>query len=241
MAESVERIEPENESPLLIQEHMARYLLAASFVRQKRVLDAACGNGYAAPVFLAAGAQSYCGVDVSPEAVRHAKKFYENSRAVFHNGDASVLAGISDESIDVAVSFETIEHVQEPESLLQNVRRVLTGTGLFLVSTPNRWFDHPELDLDDAPLNPFHIREWNQAEFLDLIRKYFHIRLLYGQYSKSAARVRLSRILRRVGIRRSKNSVGASSLPSECNPLTGQIASLRPGIASRYVIVVAEK
>ena len=61
------RMVPGVSEAALEREHVERYRFACNFAHGKNVLDAACGVGYAAPMFLAAGARSYLGIDLSAE------------------------------------------------------------------------------------------------------------------------------------------------------------------------------
>lgn len=56
-------------------EHWHRYAFARSLARGKRVLDAACGEGYGSAV-LAAEATAVTGVDIDAQAIAHAQARY---------------------------------------------------------------------------------------------------------------------------------------------------------------------
>jgi len=81
------------------------------------------------------------------------------------------------DSFDVIVSFETIEHLPNPEKYLSAVSKMLKADGAFIVSTPVRTKGR----LTDKPANPFHVREWNADEFSDLITSYFSDVRVLGQ------------------------------------------------------------
>ena len=57
-------------------EHMQRYKSIISIIKDKKVLDAACGEGYGSNI-LAQYATSVVGIDVSNEAVQYAQEHYE--------------------------------------------------------------------------------------------------------------------------------------------------------------------
>jgi SAM-dependent methyltransferase len=82
-------------------------------------------------------------------------------------GDAEHIE-LDDASVDVVVSFETIEHLARPVQCLAEVSRVLTRDGLLLVSTPNRRFTSPWRP-PKRPVNPFHVQEWLPEEFYALL------------------------------------------------------------------------
>ena len=68
-----------------------------------------------------AGAASVIGIDISPEICQHAQyKYGLDARP----GDAQAIP-LQDQSIDLIVSFETIEHVDDPAAFLAECARVL--------------------------------------------------------------------------------------------------------------------
>ncbi|HEX2015144.1 MAG TPA: methyltransferase domain-containing protein [Solirubrobacteraceae bacterium] len=166
-----ERLIPEAyQGELVHAEHLARYRLAARLASGRRVLDAACGEGYGSAMLDAAGAAEVIGVDIDAATVRHARERYALDA---REGDVTALP-LPDSCMDLVVSFETIEHVAEPERALDEFRRVLAPDGVLLVSTPNT-----REYLDD---NPFHLRELTTEEFLGALRERFtHVRALYQQ------------------------------------------------------------
>src|SRR5690242_18456144 len=105
-----ERMVPEVADQSTFWEHVYRYAFACHFVAGKRVLDVACGEGYGAAALQRVGAASVVGVDVSELACSHVRSKYGlDARA----GGAEQIP-LADNSVDVVVSFETIEHVRNP-------------------------------------------------------------------------------------------------------------------------------
>jgi hypothetical protein len=148
-------------------EHLHRYLLARDFCRGKRVLDAASGEGYGAAL-LAQVAALVVGVEIARDAVAHAAASYRMPNLLFLQCDARAMA-VADESLDVVVSFETIEHFAQQDQFLSEMRRVLRPHGLLLVSTPDRDNYSPT----DTPANPFRARGMTPQEFVSLLSRYF--------------------------------------------------------------------
>lgn len=143
-------------------EHVYRYRFAAGFVPGKDVLDIACGEGYGSAMLLKAGAKSLVGVDIAEEAVEHARTKY--------GIDARVGSGeqipLPDQSVDLVVSFETIEHVPSPQRFLDECKRVCRPGGTVIVSTP-------DARIYGSKNNPFHCSEMSVAEFLRIVRDRF--------------------------------------------------------------------
>src|SRR5215831_8579299 len=116
-----ERMVPEQTPPAVFWEHIYRYRFASEFVKGKRVLDIACGEGYGAAALLKAGAASVVGVDICPETCEHARRKYGIDARVGHVHSIPLPSHV----IDVIVSFETLEHVDLPGRFLDECCRVL--------------------------------------------------------------------------------------------------------------------
>src|SRR5205823_3548256 len=84
---------------------------------------------------------------------------------------------ISDASVDVVVSFETIEHLYDHQRFLSEIRRVLRPGGLLMLSTPERDIYSPP----DQASNPHHLHELTRREFYALVRSHFPTARFFGQ------------------------------------------------------------
>jgi len=154
-------------------EHRHRYLLAARLTAGMEVLDIACGEGYGSAM-LAQTARQVTGVDISPAAVNHAQRKYARDNLRFATGSCAAIP-LPDRSVDMVVSFETIEHHTEHEQMLREIRRVLRPNGLLVMSSPDK------AEYSDKPgyRNPFHVKELYKEEFRTLLAAHFrHVRLL---------------------------------------------------------------
>jgi 2-polyprenyl-3-methyl-5-hydroxy-6-metoxy-1,4-benzoquinol methylase/FMN phosphatase YigB (HAD superfamily) len=156
-------------------EHVHRYLLAARFSADRRILDIACGEGFGSAI-LARSARTVKGLDLDPRAIEHAQSRYSATNLEFEVADAERLV-LQPASYDVVVSFETIEHIVAQESFLDAVKGALTPEGVLIISTPN-----PVVYSNESGYhNPFHKRELSYEEFLKMTQNRFkHVRL-YGQ------------------------------------------------------------
>ena len=178
-----ERFVPtETINPRLALEHWHRYLWASEFVANKNVLDIACGEGFGSN-FLAKRAKSVLGADISEQTVLHAQNKYKQDNVEFRQMSADSI-GLEDKSMDVVVSFETIEHVDAStqEKAIKEFSRVLKDDGLLFITTPGI----------KSPLhckyNEFHIKECSYEEFEALLSKQFKYVRIIGQsiYNASA-------------------------------------------------------
>lgn len=167
-----ERLVPGTTAEQLFREHEVRYVFAGSFVKSKRVLDLACGFGIGTHYLLRAGAQSCLGFDIDFGATQYAQATYED--CIFAQCEATRLC-LSNATVDVVVSFETIEHIKDQKTFLLECKRVLRPGGILICSTPNRTLSRWGED------NPFHFQEFTVAQFSELVGTIFGEVQLYAQ------------------------------------------------------------
>ncbi len=172
-----ERMVPEGADRATFWEHVYRYGFASRFVAGKRVLDIACGEGYGSAALQKAGAVDVIGVDIAEDVCCHAREKYGIDA---RTGSAEQIP-VADASIDVIVSFETIEHVSNPLRFLDECLRVLVLNGRLIVSTP-----HKGVYGADFP-NPFHCSEMTEDEFSRTVCARFRKVKFYSQHPRSAA------------------------------------------------------
>lgn len=176
-----ERIIPDQVDADLLSEHLARYAFAARLSRGKRVLDAGSGAGYGSSE-LARNALAVHGVDASADAVAYAREHYRLPNLAFEQASVEALPH-ADASFDMVVAFEVIEHLEDWRAFLREVRRVLVPAGQFIVSTPNKLY-YAETRERAGP-NPFHVHEFEFAEFRDELSAVFpHISLFLENHTE---------------------------------------------------------
>lgn len=176
---AAERVEMVPRSPWW-GEHRSRYHYAAKFVAGKTVLDIACGTGFGMKILSEAGAATVVGIDLSTEALTEA-----DSQEVFGTSlcraDGTRLPA-APAAFDVITSFETLEHIEDDQRFVDELRRVLRPEGLLILSTPNALHTRPT---DGIPKNPFHVREYEPRQLHDLLRTYFLEVDVLGQQTHS--------------------------------------------------------
>ena len=157
-------------------EHWHRYHFALPLAAGRRVVDAACGEGYGTALLATQAAQA-TGIDISAEVVAAARRRYGDRANLAYECARCEATGLPDASMDVFVSFETIEHVADPEALVAEAARVLGPTGLFMVSTPNKRVYSDERNYR----NPHHTRELERDEFERLLATRFQRVSVFAQ------------------------------------------------------------
>ena len=176
MSETVERVVPGELSwEQFGLEHQQRYEFYSSFYNGKKVLDAACGSGYGSYHISNSGASNVLGIDISHESVSSAKMKYKNPNLDYRVTDCSDLR-ILKEKFDVIVSFETLEHLNDPLLFIKSASEILNPGGFFICSTPNK------MRLSGAGhINQYHLNELNYNDFYNGMAKYFDVHACYHQ------------------------------------------------------------
>lgn len=115
-------------------------------------------------------------MDLSEEAIAHAGHRYGAPNLSYGVGDVTRLP-YEDGSFETAVSFEVIEHLDRPEDLVEEAKRVLREDGTFIVSTP----DKQAYSNDRNSVNPFHVSEMYPLEFREILERHFEHVSIYRQ------------------------------------------------------------
>src|SRR5581483_10742270 len=140
-------------------------------------LDMACGEGYGSEV-LSRAAASVVGVDANPEAFEHARLRYARQNLRFERAMVELYGEPA--GFDAVVFLQTIEHVQDPQAVLEHFKQLLTPGGAAYISTPNvLTLAPPGAAKSD---NPWHLKEYRAEEFRALCEAVFDDVDLYGLF-----------------------------------------------------------
>lgn len=121
---------------------------------------------------LAESAGEVIAIDRDKKTIRRAQQRYPQSNLQFHVRDINQLSAYPSCAFDVICCFHTIEHLKEPAQFLQEVRKLLSDSGLLLISTPNR---------KKTFVNwPYHEQEYAAEEFRTLLSTCFQDVALYA-------------------------------------------------------------
>lgn len=144
--------------------------------KEMRILDVGCGNGFYTKAFCQEGSDVF-GMDVKSyqDGVRSPFKF------VLYDGKSFPF---KDNFFDLVVSWDVLEHVEDDQNLVDEVRRVLRKGSQFYCGTPNRQrlsntlrqkLGRPpkyplNLGVDPTYGNLVHLREYTQKELALLLK-----------------------------------------------------------------------
>ncbi|MFI3330500.1 MAG: methyltransferase domain-containing protein [Rikenellaceae bacterium] len=95
----------------------------------------------------------------------------------YHFNKFPSLSGLTSNSFDFVLSFQSIEHIPDDFYFMKEVVRVLRAGGKFIVSTPNKAMS--------ITRNPWHRREYTVDEFKNLLSSYFNQVQALGIYGKN--------------------------------------------------------
>jgi cyclopropane fatty-acyl-phospholipid synthase-like methyltransferase len=140
-------------------DHIIRYELASKYTEGKRVLDSSSGVGYGSTILKAA---NYVGYDISEEAINYGLTYFAKPTVSFELKDLDLLSSFPvnpEDRFDVLVSFETIEHLKDPERFLG---WTLLMADTVLVSTPIAFPGK------NGKHSEYHTIEWYCQEFMDI-------------------------------------------------------------------------
>jgi len=124
-----------------------------------RVLDIGCGTGL---ILQGISGKSYAiGVDFSPKALSFCEK--RNLKNLVR-GDVRDLP-IAESSVDLVLALDLLEHIEDDERLMNEIRRILKPGGFLLATVPAHqylWSEH------DEALH--HYRRYSKTDFLRLVK-----------------------------------------------------------------------
>ena len=184
-------------SPHTHKEHESRYSWVKNFVKDKNVLDVACGAGFGSYIIAEDGAAAkVTGWDIDKDTIHYASIKNRHPNISFEVKNAETFD--TNQQYDVIVSFETIEHLSRPDFFLNSTTRALTVGGVCFISTPIS-----NIEENIRPDNMFHQREWGFKKFHELVEKYLRIEEVYLQlYSNPPGMKRgfFSKVLQKAGL-----------------------------------------
>ena len=146
---------------VVFQRHLIAYKEAAKIIKGT-VLEIGSGEGYGI-MELAPIADKFIAVDkYEPNILKDLK---EKNNITFIQTEVPPLKGIESESVDFIVTFQVIEHIENDEFFLSEIKRVLKPEGKLIMTTPNI--------LMSLTRSPWHIREYTPEQMSDIVKSIF--------------------------------------------------------------------
>lgn len=158
-------------------EHLHRYAIIFNLIKNKKVLDIACGEGYGTAL-MSKYAKHVTGIDIDKDTISKASHKYRSENINFIDGSILNIP-VNDSSYDIITCFETIEHISNHDKALNELKRILSSNGILVISTPEKKYYS---DLNNFK-NPFHQKELYEKDFIQLLNKYFTYYEIYSQSS----------------------------------------------------------
>jgi SAM-dependent methyltransferase len=169
--------------------------------RKPDVLDVGCGLGVARR-FLSVP-RTYIGIDVSATTVELARRLHPEARVDFHVGSLPNLP-LPSASVDAAICLEVLEHLENDESALRELRRVMRPGGFLIVSVPQTfyWPAYRELIGHFRHYTPKSLRRLLQQEGFEFVEGLPQFRRIWRTYHYAYVAALGSEALARRVIRR---------------------------------------
>ncbi|MDB9372830.1 class I SAM-dependent methyltransferase [Nodularia sphaerocarpa] len=245
--DSIDPFDQSDENLWVKIEHLGRYLFAADYLRQFKltcVADIACGVGYGIRE-LEKIADLVIGVDGNSDLLKQAAKQCNNSQTKFvqHNLEQpALLADKTYAKIDAIVSFETLEHLINPTSLLEQFSELLSPGGLLICSVPNVLYE--PRDNAGLPTNSCHKQFFNYQSLSRLLADNgLRVNYRVGQGWSNILFKRETQLLRNRSIPQRLGEYSSLSFPEIIRHLSYLIAypTVEDVDASYSLIIVGQK
>jgi ubiquinone/menaquinone biosynthesis C-methylase UbiE len=146
------------EDYLIYLRHLFSYIYAKRIVSNNfKILEVDSGEGYGS-LIISNNNSKYIGLDIDEQTVEHFQNKYGNTSREFilYNG---FDLPFKNNSFDIVISFQVIEHVESLPKYLSEIYRVLKRNGTYILTTPNRAY---RLNAGQKPWNKHRLREFGK-------------------------------------------------------------------------------
>ena len=119
------------------------YFLKFNIPKNAKILDLGCNYGSLIHNLYLKGYKNIYGIDVNKKSIQKGKESYKKISKKLINYDGRKIP-FKDDSFDVVLMFDVIEHVSNIQDFLKNeVYRILKEKGNFIFQTPNKIINIP--------------------------------------------------------------------------------------------------
>jgi glycosyltransferase involved in cell wall biosynthesis/SAM-dependent methyltransferase len=165
------------DSSVVMTHCLTRLDFAAAYVPGGDVLEAGAATGIGGRMFLERGARSVVCLDRCQEALLQGAEASSDSRLRFCRWDLNQSPlPFPDESFDVVVCLEVLEHITAHETAIAEFLRVLRPSGRLLVSIPDEACENGWAEINRFG-NPHHLRVPSRDELLALLAPFERVSL----------------------------------------------------------------
>lgn len=166
-------------------DHVNRYKFASKLITKKDalVVDGASGTAYGSQILATnPNVEKVQSIDISKEAIDHGRRYFANDKIDY------IISNLDEDEIpttnpDYYVSFETIEHLPNPEEYIEKISNIIPDDGVFIGSTPNE---------DIMPYTRYflyHTRHFTQDDLEAILRKYGFNNIEFYQQKRIEAEI----------------------------------------------------
>lgn len=136
-----------------------------------RILDMGCGNEvllYLLSRKIKNPNIELYGVDLSDIAIETAINEFKQKNTknkFFFKAENVYNTSFEDGMFDIVISSDVIEHLNEPDTFLEETKRLIKSKGFLIIGTPIKY--------TEKTLDPMHVYEYFPHEFEELLKRYF--------------------------------------------------------------------
>ena len=147
------------------------------FCSGRTVMDIGSSTGLGTNI-LAHTARHVWGLDINEEAITYARLNYERPNVSFEIFDVEKPPNRPLSKFEIIVMSEVIEHLNDPEAALNNLKRFFNpkGHSIGFITIPNQNNRHVR---KNEAQHGFHIQKWTAGEFYALLTNHFQAVTLY--------------------------------------------------------------
>jgi 2-polyprenyl-3-methyl-5-hydroxy-6-metoxy-1,4-benzoquinol methylase len=147
-------------------------------MKGKSVIDVGCGSAYKLMEMF--GNHDTIGIELTDTCHWLSGKYPGRKWVDFEGADPS------DMNADIVICSDVIEHVKNPDQLMEFLKEIRFRQ--LVISTPERNIVRGKWDFG-PPENTTHYREWNGEEFKNFISKWFNVKEQIISRDKSASQI----------------------------------------------------
>lgn len=150
--------------------------VSLEFAGGKTILDVGSSLGIGSNI-LAHEARFVWGIDINAEAIDFATKLFKRPNLDFEVIDIENPPTRELAQFEIITMIEVLEHVEQPETALNNLKRFFAGGTIGFITCPN--IANPEV-VENEQKHNFHLSHLNAGQFYELMIKHFNAVTMYS-------------------------------------------------------------